>query len=110
MHKCHHEGCCSTDKESCSQHECPCCCHKQQSHEHTCNWTEKFLELADDAWMEVLKEKIKKHIESTSGQNLDQLTKLISEANQARWHSKMASKKGCDDFKHRLAEFFSQKK
>jgi hypothetical protein len=41
-----------------------------------CNAPEKLLCLADEAWKEVLKDKIKQEIEKNSGAKLDALAKM----------------------------------
>jgi hypothetical protein len=107
-HKCH-EGHCHTHDEDSSHHhgECSCCCHK--SHEEECNFPEQLIQLADDAWMCVLKEKIKEQIKSKSGKQLDDLAKLVNDANHKRWHDKLAEKHDCDDFKQQLSAFFHKK-
>lgn len=88
-HSHHHDGeCC------CSCHTCACECH---NHHHK-KYTKELLCLADQAWMEVLKEKIKEEILKTSGKHLDQMAKLVSEANHKRWKEKLAEKKQLEDF------------
>lgn len=72
-----------------------------------CNYASKFLELADCAWMEVLKEKIKEHIQSNA-QHMDELARMISEANRERWQKKMENKQCCGNFEEKINEFFGQ--
>jgi len=73
----------------------------------------RLLEIADLAWMEVLKEKIKEHIKATDPK-LDELAKIVSEANHKRWKQKMQKEKSCaehdqccEDFEHQLCKLFS---
>lgn len=104
-------GCCSSCECGCQKSQCGCksscgcgssCCSKDD-----CCKPEKFLELADQAWKEVLKEKIKKHIEANS-KNLDELAAIISEANHERWSRKMDGKQcGCC-FEEKLENFFGR--
>jgi hypothetical protein len=75
-------------------------------HEEEC-CSKAFLHIADEAWMEVLKDKIKEQIIATSGPHLNELAKIISEANHGRWKNKMASKKGCKEFEEKICKFFS---
>lgn len=56
--------------------------------------------------MEVLKDKIKEEVIKTNGSRLDQLAKIISDANNKRWSAKMGAKKGCESFKQQIADFF----
>lgn len=95
----HCSSCCS------SHHDHHGCCGEGHHHHHEVSGSEAFLELADEAWMEVLKEKIKAHIVANDTR-LNDLAKIIAEANHCRWKMKMASKHGCDDFKQRLHDFF----
>lgn len=92
----------------CSSHKC--CCHlKSECKEGECsdeNFSKKLLQLADEAWMEVLKEKIKEQIKTSSNKNLDELAKLVSEANEMRWRNKMNSKNACHSFTEKIAKFF----
>ncbi len=100
---------------SCNVSDCACACHKQKSscchqdecHEHG-SFAKELLELADEAWMEVLKEKIKENIKSGIGKNLDELAKLVSEANHSRWKHKMCKEKSCDSFECKIDEFFKR--
>lgn len=123
-----HSSCCSSggcgcqSKSSSSSKGCSCgcqpsqCCQKSccggscggdKSCSCECHYATKFLELADRAWMEVLKEKIKEHIQSNA-KNMDELARLISEANHARWQKKMEDKECCGGYEEKLKEFFHQ--
>lgn len=107
-------GCHSNESSCCSNQECQCqcaCCSGKQScssgHEDGYKW---FLEVADEAWTEVLKEKIKEHILATQKDRMTDLAKLVSEGNNQRWKSKMDKKKVCAEFSEKLHHFFSQGK
>lgn len=102
-HHCHHdhEECCELDDHShsgCSE-----------EHEHSEDFAHQLLEMADLAWMEVLKEKIKEQILATNGKHLDKLAKLVSDANNERWKHKMANKKVSSDYREKITNFFNQK-
>lgn len=66
----------------------------------------KFLQLADEAWTEVLKEKIKEHIRAES-KGLDQFAKLVAEANYERWKTK-TQEKGLDNMDELLKAYIQQ--
>lgn len=90
-------------------------CHNEHPHHHHheqqeegCNMPEKLLCLADEAWMEVVKEKIKKEIEASCGDKLNNLAKLIAETNKAKWSAKIAAKQGCHEYKEKLFQFFTE--
>jgi hypothetical protein len=68
------------------------------------------LEMADEAWMEVLKDKIKQEIISSHGANLDKLAKIVSESNSCRWKHKMALQNSCHEYEAKLADHFSYNK
>ena len=54
--------------------------------------------------MEVLKEKIKEHIRANA-QHMDELARLISEANHEKWRKKMENEKCSGSFEERLNDF-----
>jgi hypothetical protein len=96
-------GCCTkcgcASKGGC-QSGCGCGC--QSCHCHQEKYADQLLRLADDAWMEILKEKIKEEIRLNGGEQLTQLAKLVSTANHARWKDKMQGKKDHEDFECQL--------
>lgn len=101
---------CSCGGQSCKG-QCGCGCKDCKCNEGSCqeDFAKKLIEMADCAWMEIVKEKIKAHILSSSGEHLDKLAEIVSEANKLRWQEKMAAKQGCNDFKEKLSEFFNCK-
>lgn len=103
----HNHSCCQSSK--CCHHDEQCCSHDhKEGHQEECHFSQQLLDLADEAWMEVLKEKIKLKIESGSGKKLEQLAQLVAESNHARWKSLMAEKNTTRGFKQKVAEFFSK--
>lgn len=100
-----HDGSCSAQSK---QSHGSSCCGKSccSSTNYECSFSKQLLELADEAWMEVLKEKIKDNIKKNDNK-IDQLAKLVSEANALRWHSKMAKEKNCSDYQEKLDQLFS---
>lgn len=99
--------------ENCnSKEKCCCSCHSQkkegecQSEKGHEEFSKFLFEIADCAWTEVLKEKIKEHILATQGDRMNELAKMVSEANSQRWKSKMEKKKSCNEFKEKLCNFF----
>ena len=109
---------CSCGSGSCGSGSCSCPCHHQvcsvchskMSEDGSCeDFPKSMLELADAAWMEVLKEEIKAHIMATQKGRMKELAKIISEANNQRWKNKMEKKHGCNEFKEKLCSFFSKK-
>lgn len=86
-----------------------CCCQKSCHEEQECHFSKKLIEIADEAWMEVLADRIKERIKASSGQSLDELAKIVVDANAERWKFKMAKKKGCHDFEEKVEQFFNKK-
>ena len=93
-----HDHCCHDHHDCCEGHE--------HHHEHHDSFAEQLLELADEAWMEILKEKIKDQIKSTEGKNLDELAKIVSEANHKRWSSILSEQNTKHGLKEKLENFF----
>ena len=101
----HHDHCC---------HEHSDCCHEEHhhhhhEHEHQGDFAHQLLEMADEAWMEVLKEKIKDHIRKTNGDKMDQLAKVISEGNHNRWKNKLALQNSVHTYQEQINDFFQNK-
>lgn len=114
-HQCHDEGTCGhhhhTYCES-AAHESSCCheesCKTHHHHGDEGDFGAQLLEMADQAWMELLKEKIKEQIEASGGKHLDKLAKVVSETNKVRWQNKMAKEKIVRGFKEKLGEIFNK--
>lgn len=104
-HKHHHHGCCEHEDHDDCCHVDHTCCHEHDE-DDCCDFPDQLLEVADEAWMELLKEKIKKQIEATSGKKLDELAKLVNEANHSLWHGLFAEKRGTEEYKKKLNDFF----
>ena len=100
-----------SQEESCS---CGCGSHHHHHHHHhdetevRCHCAEKFLEIADEAWVEVLKEKIKEKILTHKGEHMEKLATIIAKANGDKWKNKISSKTNCNDFKETLKEFLRE--
>lgn len=97
---------CSTDKSNCHDSKAAECAEKSSGQE--CNLHEKLLCLADEAWKEVLKEKIKEEIEKTSGAKLSALAKVVAEANGRKWQWMIQSKKACEEYKTQVRSLLSE--
>lgn len=94
------------------QHEgrqCGCGCNRHPHHhsEGSCNCSEKFLEIADEAWKEVLKEKIKDKILAHKKEHIEKLAEIIAIANGEKWKHLILAKTKEHEFKDKLKEFMS---
>lgn len=112
---CHHhgsEGNCQEGEPHHHYHEdgsiCACS-HHEHHHHHSHKYSNDLLALADEAWMEVLKEKIKDQIRATSSRHLDQMAKLVTDVNHFRWKHKMEEKSNEEEFENKLRELLHQK-
>ena len=104
-HHHHHDTCCETS-DCCSEESCH---HHHHHHAHEEDFSHQLIEMADEAWMELLKEKIKEQIQKSSGSQLDKLAKLVTEANHERWKHKVGIGKILTNYKEKLMAFFQQK-
>lgn len=108
-HKCHNESC-SHESHEHSKHSCDCCCHREcdcPCHHRHAKYSDQLLELADEAWMELVKEKIKEDILKHSGDHITKLAQLASRANHKRWNEKLSEKKNHDDFDDQLQKLIT---
>lgn len=87
---------------------CGCGCGaRTHNSEEGCNCAEKFLYLADEAWKEVLKDKIKAKIIAKKGDHMEKLAEIIAIANGEKWKHKISAKTKSHDFKDKLKDYFS---
>lgn len=107
----YHDQCCGEAKCGCHSSGCDendCCSTTSSCCRGSSGHAGKFLELADAAWVEVLKGKIIEHILANHSKHLDELAALISEANHERWHKKLSEKHCHECFEDKLKAFFSR--
>lgn len=98
-----------SQKEGCSC-GCGCGCGSHHHHHDTeggCHCAEKFLAIADEAWKEVLKEKIKNKILTHKGEHMERLAEIIATANGEKWKHIISAKTKCNNFKDTLKDFFT---
>lgn len=107
-HKCN-ESCSQESHHQHSAGSCECCCHRKcdcPCHHHG-KYSEQLLKIADEAWMELIKEKIKEDILKHSGDHITQLAQLVSRSNHKRWTDKLSEKKNLDDFNEQLQKLIT---
>ena len=69
--------------EGCGTQEGKCgCCHETSKEEMMFNM---MLEIADSAWMKLMKEKMMKHYEKTKGHEMEKMAQMMADANSTRW-------------------------
>lgn len=91
---------------SCHHKHCHSCCHNHLEEEESDD-TSQLLELANEAWREVLKEKIKENIRA-SDHKIDKMANIVAEANRAYWHHKIAASKINEHYEIKLNDLFNQ--
>jgi hypothetical protein len=108
-HHHHDDECCAHEHSCCHEHEHEhSCCHEHEHEHNQEDFAHQLIELADEAWMELLFEKLKEQIKVTNGAQMDKLAKLVSDANHNRWQHKMGLNKNAQDFKEHLQAFFGK--
>jgi hypothetical protein len=60
------------------------------------------MAISNQAWAELLKDKMKKHLEAVQGKKLDAMAKVSVDACIAYWDGKMQQKDGFEDFAEKL--------
>jgi len=109
----HQCGCGGSEHQSEETGSCGCGCgshhhhHGHHDEEGGCHCAEKFLEIADEAWRELLKEKIKSKIIAKKGEHMEKLAEMIAMANGEKWKHQISAKMKCHEFKENLKEFFT---
>jgi hypothetical protein len=102
---------CETDSScghsSCHSHECSQCAEMKHQMVDCCSIAHQLVAVADQAWLEVLKEKIMDHIRS-SDSKIDQIAEIVAEANHHRWQNKLSEKQNCANYAKRLIELLRQ--
>lgn len=84
-----------------------CVTSDSESNGEECNMSEKLLSMADEAWLEVIKDKMKDEIEKSCGDKLSKVAAFVTKANGEKWKSIMASKSKCEEFKAKVEELLS---
>jgi DNA-binding ferritin-like protein (Dps family) len=105
-HQDHSENCCHHHEHQ----EASCCSHEHHCHEHHHHgsFADQLIHVADEAWMDLLKEKMKKQIEAQTGKHMDELAKIVTEENEKRWKNKMTDKNFCDEYRDKINEYYKK--
>ena len=100
MGECCEESKCGCGSESsCCESSCGCndsCCDSEMSK------GKMFMNLAEEAWMELMKEKMKAAIEKASGPKMDKAAQVAVEASIAHWADKKKKEAVCAEFEEKL--------
>ena len=77
--------------------------HKKYKENHCCgNLADNIKILADKAWSEMLKEKIKKQYEDRMGEKMDEIAKVAADAAIECWKHKIEAKKSVEEHDSKL--------
>ena len=97
---CEDDKCCETGNECCEDSKCgsECSCDSGSSK------AGMIMGLANEAWTELMKEKMKKAYEKEIGAKMDSIAKIGVEACIAFWGNKMKDKASFDEFEEKLRE------
>ena len=93
------EDCC--DEKCCNDSGCGCnegcnCCSEETSK------TAYMLKLADEAWSELMKEKMKAALEKMIGDKMNKAAQVSAEASMAYWANKMKNEAALAEFEEKL--------
>lgn len=106
----HHDGCCSHNHHHEEAHS-HSHCHDDDECDmegHELSYADMLIEMADEAWEEVLKDKMKAEILKTSGEQLDQIAKLVTQKNSERWKGIMSNKESDEKYKDTLRDLLTK--
>lgn len=113
-HHCH-DPFCTHESHHHHQHSaetCDCCCHRTcdcPCHHAKGKYADQLLEMADSAWMEVIKDLVKEEIMKQSSDHIKKLAKLVAQSNQKRWTEKLAEKRAHQEFEEQLNKLMTGK-
>ena len=82
--------------EKCCSESCQCSC------EETNDISKEIMQLADKAWEELMKEKMKAAYEKAIGERMNKVAQVGIEASIAYWGSKMKAQSSWAEFEEKL--------
>ena len=94
--------------ENCESGKCDTKYHKEKNCHHNtgCEMTDGMLRLADSAWEELIKEKMKKIFEEQNGERMDKVAQATVDVANAFWQSKMEGMSKCHESKQKIKTAF----
>ena len=94
--ECGEEKCCSEGKGECCCQKKECCESNSQDH------GKMMMELANEAWSELMKEKMKTIYENAIGDKMNRVAQASVEACIAYWSNKMKEEHSWSEFEDKL--------
>lgn len=71
-----------------------------------CEMTDEMMCLANQAWADLMKEKMKVHFEKINGPKMDKVAKVCVEMCMGYWQHKMSGKAQCEEHKEKIKNAF----
>ena len=91
---CEEKSCCESNKES------ECCSEKSCCEDDSKG--KMMMEIANEAWTELMKDKMKAAYEKAKGDKMDKVAHISVEACMAYWANKMKSQAAWEEFEEKL--------
>jgi hypothetical protein len=66
------------------------------------------MDIADEAWEDLMRDKMKKAFEKAKGEKMDKAAALVVEASISYWEGKMKEKAKWNEFEDKLKSIMSQ--
>ncbi|MBT7902710.1 hypothetical protein HN587_02530 [Candidatus Woesearchaeota archaeon] len=95
--------------ENCNEKQNECStksCAPKQCTSSGCEMTDKMMSLAEQAWSDLLKDKMKKLFETNNGERMDKIAQATVDAVNKKWKHKMQGMAACGEAKQNLKEAF----
>ena len=89
-HECGEESCCAAKSAE-------CCCEEESK-----SMGKMMMDLANEAWSELMKEKMKAAYEKAVGDKMNKSSQASVEACMAYWNNKMKEQASCAEFEEKL--------
>jgi len=71
-----------------------------------CEMTDEMMRLGNEAWAELMKEKMKKVYEKKNGEKMNKVAEVVVDGCSGYWHHMMQGKASCEEFKGKLRDAF----
>ncbi|MEK6983627.1 MAG: hypothetical protein AABX33_03565 [Nanoarchaeota archaeon] len=94
--ECCGEKSCSEEKDACCCSAKECCCNNNEDH------GKMVMELANEAWSELMKEKMKTAYEKAMGEKMNKVAQVGVESCIGYWTNKMKEKHSWDEYEDKL--------
>ena len=90
-------GCECGEESCCTAKSAECCCEEESK-----SMGKMMMDLANEAWSELMKEKMKASYEKAVGDKMNKAAQVSVEACMAYWNNKMKEQASCAEFEEKL--------